>query len=179
MQWTNTRERYGSVSVALHWLALLLIAAAYAGMELKGFLPRGSAAREAIKQWHFTLGLCVLALGMVRVGLALASCTPRINPPPPPWQTWLATAMKLALYLFMVATPLLGWLFLSAKGSAIPFFGVPLPGLIAPAQASAGAIKDAHELLANLGYLLIAAHAAAALFHHHVLRDNTLRRMLP
>jgi cytochrome b561 len=30
-----------------------------------------------------------------------------------------------------------------------------------------------------VGYALIGAHAAAALFHHYVVRDNTLRRMLP
>jgi cytochrome b561 len=29
-----------------------------------------------------------------------------------------------------------------------------------------------------VGYWLIGLHAAAALFHHYVLRDDTLRRML-
>jgi len=30
-----------------------------------------------------------------------------------------------------------------------------------------------------VGYFLFSLHAAAALFHHYVVRDNTLRRMLP
>ena len=29
------------------------------------------------------------------------------------------------------------------------------------------------------GYFLIGLHAAAALFHHYFIHDNTLRRMLP
>ena len=34
-------------------------------------------------------------------------------------------------------------------------------------------------LIAGFGYWLIGLHAVAALFHHYVLRDQTLRRMLP
>jgi cytochrome b561 len=30
-----------------------------------------------------------------------------------------------------------------------------------------------------VGYYLIGLHALAALFHHYVVRDNTLARMLP
>jgi len=36
-----------------------------------------------------------------------------------------------------------------------------------------------HETLAPLGYWLIGLHAAAALFHHYLLKDNTLMRMMP
>jgi len=179
MQWLNDKEHYGRLSVTLHWLMLVLLAAVYACMELNDIFPRGSAGRDAMKTWHYMLGLAVLALVLVRVPLALAGATPRIVPVPPPWQSWLATAMKLALYAFMVATPLLGWLLLSAKGSPIPFFGLNLPALIGEDKATAHTIKEIHETLANLGYFLIAAHAAAALFHHYVVRDNTLQRMLP
>jgi cytochrome b561 len=40
-------------------------------------------------------------------------------------------------------------------------------------------LKELHEIIANAGYYLIGLHAAAALFHHYVVRDNTLERMLP
>ena len=36
-----------------------------------------------------------------------------------------------------------------------------------------------HDVQANIGYALIALHAAAAIYHHHVLKDNTLTNMLP
>jgi cytochrome b561 len=36
-----------------------------------------------------------------------------------------------------------------------------------------------HEILANLLVILAVFHMAAALVHHIVFGDNTLRRMLP
>ncbi len=74
---------------------------------------------------------------------------------------------------------MLGWLLLSAGGKPIPFFGLELPALIAPDDGLKGTIKELHETLANIGYALIALHAAAAIYHHHVLKDNTLTNMLP
>ena len=91
----------------------------------------------------------------------------------------LATLASLALYAIMIGMPLAGWLLLSAAGKPIPFFGLQLPALIGPDKALAGQIKEVHELVGTLGYFLIGAHAAAALFHHYIKRDNTLLRMLP
>src|SRR3990167_484357 len=62
MSWKNTDTRYGSLSIILHWLMLVLIAGVYACIELKGNFPKGSDIRELLKQWHFMLGLAVLAL---------------------------------------------------------------------------------------------------------------------
>jgi cytochrome b561 len=79
----------------------------------------------------------------------------------------------------MVVLPLIGWLMLSAAGKPIPFFAWELPPLLAPNRSLAEVLEDVHEAVASVGYALIGAHAAAALFHHYVVRDNTLRRMLP
>lgn len=54
--------RYGRLSIGLHWLMLLLIAAVYATIELKGNFPKGSEPRELLKHWHFMLGLTVFGL---------------------------------------------------------------------------------------------------------------------
>ncbi|VFT18556.1 cytochrome b561 [Pseudomonas aeruginosa] len=55
MSWKNTESRYGSLTIALHWLTLLLIAGVYACIELKGNFPKGSETRELLKQWHSCL----------------------------------------------------------------------------------------------------------------------------
>ena len=52
MSWRNTEIRYGSLSIALHWLMLLLVVAIYAAIELREFYPKGSDPREASKTWH-------------------------------------------------------------------------------------------------------------------------------
>ena len=42
MSWKNTESRYGSLTIALHWLTLLLIAGVYACIELKAISPRAA-----------------------------------------------------------------------------------------------------------------------------------------
>lgn len=91
----------------------------------------------------------------------------------------MAGVMHAMLYALMLGLPLLGWLYLSAAGKPIPFFGFNLPALVAENKALAGSIKEIHQTVGTAGYFLIALHAAAALLHHYVIRDNTLQRMLP
>lgn len=79
----------------------------------------------------------------------------------------------------MILMPLAGWPALSAEGQATAFFGLQLPTLMAANENFAEIIKEVHETGAVVGYLLIALHAAAALFHPYAVRDNTLKRMLP
>lgn len=179
MSLRNTRDRYGSLAISLHWFMLVLLAAVYACIELRGFFPKGSAGRDAIKSWHFMLGLSVFVLVAIRLAIQLSAATPRIEPPPAPWQVVLGKAMHVALYAFMLTMPLLGWLMLSADGKPAPFFGLELPALIGPNADLAKALEEWHEEIGNIGYFLIGLHAAAALAHHYFMHDDTLRRMLP
>lgn len=167
----ESEERYGPTSIALHWLMLLLIAAVYACIELRVNFPRGSETREALKHWHFMLGLAVLLLVLVRLGVNLYR-----RPKAP---GLLARLGHAALYLFMIGMPVAGWLVLSAEGKPVPFFGLELPPLVAPDKAFGKSVEELHETVGTVGYWLIGLHAAAALLHHYVLRDETLRRMLP
>lgn len=178
MNLKNTVDRYGSLSIAMHWLMLLLLVAVYATIELREFYPKGSDLREGLKQWHFMLGLTVFALVWLRLALRLWGPTPRIQPAPGVWEHRGAVFMHFALYLFMVAMPLLGWLVLSAKGKVIPYFGLELPALIGTDKGLAESIEEIHETIGTVGYYLVGLHAAAALLHHYVIHDNTLVRML-
>ncbi len=179
MSLKNTVDRYGSLSIAMHWLTLLLLVAVYACIELREFYPKGSDPRDALKQWHFMLGLSVFVLVWLRLALQLWGPKPRVQPPLGLWQHRIARLMHMALYLFMVVMPLLGWLVLSAKGKTIPFFGLELPALVGADNGLADSVEDIHVTIGTIGYYLIGLHAAAALFHHYVQHDNELLRMLP
>lgn len=179
MSWKNDERRYGSLSIALHWLMLVLLIGVYACIELKGNFPKGSEPRELLKQWHFMLGLSVFALVWLRLLARIIAPTPKIVPAIPAWQAIPAKLMHAALYALMIGAPLAGWLILSAAGKPIPFFGLELPPLVDKNPDLAGQIKELHELAGTAGYWLIGLHAAAGLFHHYVSRDNTLTRMLP
>ena len=175
---SNPLARYGRLSIALHWLMLLLIAAVYATIELKGNFAKGSEPRELLKHWHFMLGLTVFALVWLRLVARWLHPAPKAVAGAG-WERALAKLMHLALYGLMIGLPLLGWLTLSAADKPIPFFGLELPALIGANKELAGEFKELHETLAVAGYWLIGLHAAAALFHQYVRRDGTLLRMLP
>lgn len=175
----NTPQRYGSLLIALHWLMALQLVAVYACIDLKDLFPKGSDPREQLKIWHYMLGLTVLAAVVLRI-VARAS-GPALAPEPqtPPWQRWLGTLTHAALYALMIAMPLLGWLTLSASGKEIPFFGIALPALLGESRDLASRLKEIHETIGEIGYYLVGLHVAAALFHHYIVRDGTLARMLP
>ncbi|MCK9553745.1 cytochrome b [Aquamicrobium sp.] len=180
MTWGNTTDRYGSLSIGMHWLMLLLMIAVYAAIELHDIAPKGSTLRANLKTSHFMLGLGVLALVTVRLATrAFAGPAPRIEPPIPVWQHRLAVAMHVVLYVFMIGMPLLGWFAVSAKGKPILFFGMQLPALIGQDKALYDSLKEIHKTIGTVGYYLIGLHTTAALFHHYVMRDNTLLRILP
>lgn len=172
-------SRYSSLSITLHWAMVLLLIAVYACMELREYYPKGSDFREGLKMWHFMLGLTMLLLVLIRVVARVTSATPLITPDPPAWQTLVAKLTHLALYAFMIAMPIAGWVILSASGKAIPFYGLDLPALVGPSKALAGQVKELHETVATIGYFLVGLHAVAALFHHYIVKDDTLRRMMP
>ncbi len=179
MNWKNTTSRYGSLSIGIHWLMLLLFIAVYASINLRELYPKGSDLREALKTWHFMLGMLVFVLVWLRLAARLSGPTPGIQPQPPGWQQLSANLLHLALYLLMIGMPLTGWLLLSASGKPIPFFGLELPALVGENKGLAEQLKEIHEAVGTAGYYLIGLHTAAALYHHYIVRDNTLTRMLP
>jgi len=179
MLWKNTTHRYGTASIALHWLMFVLIAAGYAFIELRELFPKGSDPREAMKALHFMLGLSVLLLILPRLMIRVFGELPAIVPEPTALQHTAARLAHLALYLFMLIMPILGWLLLSASGKPIPFFGLHLPALIGENKDLAEFIKEIHETIGEIGYYLIGLHVLAALYHHIFQHDNTLTRILP
>lgn len=177
MTLNKTADRYHISSVVLHWAMLVLFIGVYASIDLRELFDKGSVPQEALKSLHFMLGLLVFALIWLRIVLRFKYPAPLIQPMLTPWQEKSAKLAHLLLYIFMIGMPLAGWLLLSAAGKPIPFFGLELPALISPNKELAGQIKEVHEVVGTLGYFLIGAHAAAALFHHYFMRDNTLLRM--
>ncbi len=175
----SSTQRFSPLVISLHWLMLVLIVVIYACMEFKGIFPRGSDPRELMKAAHFSFGVLLLLLVGVRIYARVTSSTPPVVPSMPAWQDKAARLMHLALYGLMIGMPLTGYLILNAEGHSVPFFGLQLPMLVGKSHGLAETLEELHEFGASAGYCLIAAHAVAAIWHHHVQRDNTMTRMLP
>lgn len=179
MNWTNTRDGYGLPSVALHWLMVALLVAVCLLMELRGIFPKESAPRSMMQTWHYVLGIAVFALVWLRLVARSFGATPRTTPPPPRWQEALAALTKWTLYALMIGLPLVGWLAVSARGTPVQFFGAELPLLPGRSETLARWLKNVHETAATTGYFVVGLHVLAALYHHYLRHDNTLRLMLP
>ncbi len=141
---------------------LLLLIAVYSCINMTGLFPRGSDARQALKTWHFMLGLSVLALVLLRLLNRYAGPVPQVIPPLPLWQQRASALTHALLYAFMVIMPLLGWLTLSASGKVIPFFGFELPALLTPDKDLAEQLKEVHETVGTVGYFLLSDWRARA-----------------
>jgi cytochrome b561 len=110
----------------------------------------------------------------------VTNVTPRLADTIPLWQKFAAHAAHYAMYVFMVALPITGWMISSAAALPVSFFGLfVLPDLIGPNEHNRLLLAQIHQWLS---YGLIAAilgHTGAALQHHFLYKDDTLRRMLP
>lgn len=177
----NSTERWGSLSMAFHWLTLLLIA----GLMLAGFfrgVPEDISTRATIMQMHKSFGITVLALTVLRIVWRHMGPVPPMPDNIKPYETALAKLAHVGLYVLLFAMPIVGWLVISTSTRGIPteVFGLfTLPSIASPDEAMHKVWEEVHEILAWVMLALIAIHAAGAIKHHHVLKDDVLTRMLP
>ncbi len=166
---------YGGTVRAMHWIgALVVIAAWCVGISLDSF-PRGPE-RTAVMGLHSTIGLVVFSLAVLRILWRIA--TPAPVQEGPVWLMAVARAGHTALYVLTLALPATGLLARWAKSGSASLIG----GLSIPAPFPLPETKlfgEIHVTIANALAALVAVHVVAALFHHFVLRDATLRRMAP
>jgi len=170
---------YSGAQKALHWaVAALVLVMAPIGLAMTSI--DGGPAKNALYEIHKSLGLIVLALMTARIALRWRRGAPPLVPGLPAWQRWAAHGSHAALYGLLVATPLAGWAGVSACCPPVNlFWTVPLTLPIGGGFEAAKPILAVHDALALALVGVAAIHVGAALHHHFVRRDDTLRRMLP
>lgn len=178
MQIKNTLERYGIVAKLFHWvMALLVVCLLCIGL----YMTQESLgdARYKFYGWHKEFGILVLMLVVLRMAWRVRSYIPSLPDTMPSWQKWAAHITHWALYFFMVAMPLTGWIMSSAGGHEISFFGLfNLPALIEPNKSLSHFMAELHEYIAYGLIATIILHVLAALKHHFIDKDTILKRML-
>jgi len=170
-------NRYGALARWLHWTMFALIAVQIVGGFFLEDLPKGSALRGLAFDGHETLGIVAILLVLARIAWNLSHGRP--EPEGSAWQRSLAKAGHAALYVLMIAVPVVGYAMVDAKGYDVAFFGWAAPDFLAKNEVLAKTLNRLHGVLAWALTGLVAAHVAAAFWHHFGLRDGTLRRMLP
>jgi len=168
---------YTRTAIALHWVLAGLIITLLAMGWLMSDMPPGPTKFQVVN-WHKWGGITVLGLFFVRSLWRLTHPVPAPIPMPV-WQQKLAEIMHALLYAMLLVQPLTGWLYSSAVGRQVVYLNlIPLPNLVARNPPLGAVFKDIHENGGTLLAVIIGLHALAALKHHFVDRDDTLRRML-
>lgn len=179
MSWKNTSSRWGGVSQAFHWLVVALILLQGVLGLLMVDMPNSPDKIRAYAL-HKSIGLTILALAAIRLSWRLYAGAPLPVAGTPRWQLAAAKVSHWLLYALLFAIPLSGWLFNSAAGFPLQWFGLfNLPSIAAADPGLRETAGAAHEWLFWLLVAVALVHAAAALHHHLFVRDATLARMLP
>ena len=168
--------RHDPTTVALHWITALLVVVLWTIGQTVDFTPNG-ALRIDYRSVHITCGVILAVVLVARLTWRL---TRRQSLPPIDrgLMLFIARVTHWLLYALLLVTVGLGIAYLWVRGDSIfNLFKVPAydPGN----KALVKQVGEWHALAANTILIVAGLHAAAALFHHFVLRDATLRQMLP
>ena len=174
----NTSETYGWIGILLHWLTALLVFGLFGLGLYMTSLDYYHPWYRAAPFWHKGLGVVTLILVGFRLVWRLMNPTP-ISLSKHRWEERLARGVHTLLYLLLLAIPVSGYLVSTADGrplSVLEWFEIPsLSGPVQNLEDAAGAL---HYALAWTLIALVALHAAGALKHHFLDRDETLLRLL-
>lgn len=175
----NPSANYSGTAKVLHWTIVVLLIVQFIVAWIMPEMRRDTPVTTLISL-HFTFGVVILAVAIVRLGWRATHGEPAPLGGIPPWQMQSARAVHWLLYLLLFVVPILGWINASYRGMPVVMFGLELPTLVAKRAAGWGWTGDLHGVLSNYAMLaLVALHVAAALYHYFIRRDGVLQRMLP
>ena len=155
---------YTKAQIVLHWvIAALVIFQLVFGENIvpafRAFMQGTEPASDAMlpANLHIYVGLAILVLAVLRVALRI-----RYGAPPPPADEnvvlqYVAKLAHLVLYAVIFLMPL--------SGVLAWYFGLR-------------EIGELHEIGKPVIIVVVAVHAAGALWQHFVVKTDVLRRML-
>jgi cytochrome b561 len=167
--------RYDRGTIVLHWLTAALVVVMWLIAQFIDDFQ--GAGRIYARSSHILLG--VVLIGVLAVRLFWRATGGRKLPPATTGllQT-AATAIHYCLYALLIAVVVAGVTNALVRGDNI--LNLYQLTSIAPGNtALRNNVEDVHGLLANAILILAGLHAAAALVHHFVWKDQVLRRMIP
>jgi cytochrome b561 len=179
----NTATEWGSVSKALHWtIAALIIGSSIFILHVNDstwWFKSSPAVFITYIHWHKALGLIAFVLIVVRLLWRRRHPVPQTVNLTAAEKLW-SHRVHIAIYALMIAVPITGWLASSFFGSGTKFWGLfEIPSPLPKWKTGVAIGYWAHFVLAWALLTLVAGHIGAALYHHFIRRDDTLRAMLP
>lgn len=178
----NTEDHFGIIAILFHWaMALMVIGLAGLGLYMVTLPDVGfNTTKIMLILYHKEFGVLALVLLAARLAWRITQLLPQLVAQLPDWQKLTARFVHLCFYALMFALPITGWLMSSVASIPVSFFGLfTLPDFLPRDGYRLQQLIDIHKWLGYVLILFIFVHALAALRHHFLFKDETLRRMLP
>lgn len=156
---------YSAIQIAAHWMVVLLvIVQLISGDAMAEFFDtlirtQAEGTRPGLGNavWHVVSGALILAAMLIRLAMRLTHGVPPDSPASPGWDRMLARLVHGALYVVLLAMPLVG-----AAAYLIP----------------SETLGELHESAVPVLLGLVILHVLGALYHQFVLKDRLIRRMM-
>lgn len=178
MNLNNTIESYGLVSRVIHWLMAILIVGLFAMGLYMTSLGYYDALYHTLPWWHKSVGLSIFLLLILRVIWKSTNPEPRSLTTHSAFEKKAASLTHKSFYLLISLIVVSGYFISTAKGKGVSFFDwLEIPALIEPITEQADQAGAIHLWLAYALAAFVVAHAAGALKHHFIDKDETLKRM--
>ena len=173
----DDRTQYDPFAITLHWLTVALVLTQFGLAETWDWFAKPTHHLMVVA--HMSFGIILTVVIVTRIAWRLVPG----HQMPPAVSGWMEIASKAVhylLYAMLASEAVLGFVLRWSGNESMSFFGLQIPPPFAPFSKPAHRlIGDIHEWNGWAIVILAAGHAAAALYHHYVLRDRVLSRMLP
>ncbi len=177
---TDTKKHFGSITKILHWLIALVIFSLFGVGLWMVELTYYSPYYKTVPDLHRSIGVVVGICMFLRLVWRLFNQTPEPVKGLPKWQTHIAHIVHLLLYLLVFLICFSGYLISTADGRSVSVFGlIDIPATITSIdnQEDIAGLLHFYFAVAIIGLAVL--HATAALKHHFINKNETLKRMLP
>lgn len=175
MQVINITQRYHPIAILIHWaVALSIILVFVLGLTVDSF-PKSWT--DAVINTHALVGLAVLGLTFVRLWWRLSHRPPDYPRDFSPLVRRMSHVVQSALYVLMLAVPLIGIPTLLYRGRGLNLGFIEITSPIARAPEIFHPLTDVHGYAAYALVALAIGHMLAAFYHQFILKDDLLSRM--
>ena len=170
----NNNQKYGIISIFFHWaMAIVIIATFLLGKNLQDNYEN----YYEVLALHNSFGLIIFFAAIFRLMWKWINIKPDQMPNKLIFMR-LATISHICFYLIFFIMPLTGYLLTNFQGDIVIFFGSSMPEIFKSNRDLKYFAHEVHLILGNILLVLFSLHVLGALYHHYILKDNTLRRII-
>ena len=168
---------YDAVAIGLHWTTAFLVFANFALAQTWDWFAKPT--QSLMEDTHMSFGVLLTAVIVARLAWRWVPGH-QVSSLETGWMQIASKATHYLLYGLLLVEAVLGFTFRWGAGRPMEFFGLGIPPMIGEiSRPLRHQLREFHEWIGWAIVSLALLHALAALYHHYVLKDRVLKRMLP